>query len=284
MKIIRNPKILQREQLIFYSPEHSTGFVPTMGALHEGHLSLIRKARKENDRVVVSIFVNSLQFGPKEDIKNYPRTFSSDKKLCIQEGVDILFFPHENNFYKKNHSTYVEVTDLTEPLCGADRPGHFRGVTTVVLKLLEIVRPQKAYFGKKDYQQFRVIERMVHDLALPVVIRGMPLIREKDGLAMSSRNKYLSRQERKRALSVFRVLKKIRLKYKNGERKISRLKSSARQTLIKKIHPEKDRLEYAEILNPLTLQPARDTDKSILIALAVKIGKTRLIDNMELKL
>jgi len=255
------------------------GFVPTMGFFHEGHLSLMKRAREENDVVVVSIFVNPIQFGPQEDYERYPRDRERDVRLAQGVGVDILFIPKEEEMYPDGYSTYVEVVDLTEGLCGKSRPGHFKGVTTVVLKLFEIVRPHRAYFGKKDYQQFRVIERMTNDLNLPIEIVALPTVREKDGLAMSSRNVYLSDEERKSALSLYRSLMLAKELIDKGERSPTQIKKKMMEFILS--HPHVKKIDYIEIVDKYTLKPVKKVTENALIALAVWVGEARLIDNME---
>lgn len=258
MKLISNISSLQK----FIIAEKRKGkiitFVPTMGALHQGHLSLIKKARKEGDILVVSIFVNPTQFGPKEDYEKYPRPFYRDKKLAEKNGVDILFCPKAGEMYPESYSSYVIEESLSKVMCGRRRPGHFRGVTTVVLKLFNIVQPDIAFFGQKDYQQALIVKRMVKDLNLPIKIKVLPIIREKDGLALSSRNQYLSKGQRKEALSLYKMLKK-------GER----------------IKDKDVKIEYFVIVDKDTLSPLGKIKKGkTLIAVAAKIGKTRLIDNV----
>jgi len=256
----------------------SIGFVPTMGYLHEGHLSLVRKAKEENDAVVVSIFVNPTQFAPGEDFERYPRDLERDKKLLVEEGVDILFLPTVEEMYPRGFSTYVEVTGLlTNTLCGAKRPGHFRGVTTVVSKLFNIVMPDRAYFGKKDYQQLKVIERMVKDLNFPIEIVGCPIIREGDGLAMSSRNVYLSPEERKAATVLYRSLLFAKKYFDSGRKDANLLKRKLEELI--NSEPLVKKIDYVEIVDGETLEPVKQLYPGVLIALAVFIGKARLIDN-----
>ncbi len=257
----------------------SIGFVPTMGALHEGHLSLVREARKHHDRVVVSIFVNPLQFGPKEDYSRYPRTFEQDKVLLEREGVDVLFYPSVEELYPEGFETYVIVEKLPEHLCGLSRPGHFRGVTTVVAKLFHIVMPHEAYFGKKDYQQYRIIERMVRDLNMPVRITPMPIVREADGLAMSSRNRYLSPAEREKALVLFRTLQLAEELIQKGEREVLVLTDKLKAFIMREV-PEA-RIDYVSFVDAFTLEDVSHLRGHVLLALAVFIGSTRLIDNRE---
>ncbi len=248
-------------------------FVPTMGYLHEGHLSLMRKGRELGDILVVSIFVNPIQFGPKEDYAVYPRDLERDLRLMEEIPVDVVFYPDVSEMYPEGFQTFVEVEKLSKPLCGKSRPGHFRGVTTVVTKLLNIVKPHVAIFGEKDYQQLKVIERMVKDLNIDVEIVGMPIVREKDGLAMSSRNTYLSEEERKRATSIYRALKKAKEAFISGEKNPRVLEDLVRKTI-------QGDVEYAEVVDPETLEKIEDKiQEKALIAVAVRIGKTRLIDN-----
>ncbi|MBU4343730.1 MAG: pantoate--beta-alanine ligase [Candidatus Omnitrophica bacterium] len=252
------------------------GFVPTMGCLHDGHLSLIRKARRDADCVVVSIFVNPAQFGPNEDLKKYPRDIKRDLGLLRASGVDIVFAPGIKSLYPDKFSTYVDVGDLTSGLCGASRPGHFRGVATIVVKLFNIIKPGIAYFGQKDAQQAILIKKMVHDLNMDVKIKIMPIIREKDGLAMSSRNKYLSSQERKKALSLNRSLESAKDLYKKGERDSYKI--------IKKMQgmiPQNNgtKIDYIDVVDIEDLKSVKRISGKTLVALAVKVGKTRLIDN-----
>lgn len=256
----------------------SVGFVPTMGALHEGHASLIRRARKENKRVVVSIFVNPTQFGPKEDLSRYPRPFAADKRLCASLGVDAIFHPEPSGMYPDGFRTTVEVQGLSDLLCGAYRPGHFKGVATVVLKLFEVVRPERAYFGQKDFQQLQVIKRMVRDLDLPVQVVGCPTVREKDGLALSSRNQYLSPFERALA-------PKIRESFALAETLSRKGASPARIIAAVRKHilaiPGAT-IDYVSIVDPETLLDAPKLAGPLRLLAAVRVGKTRLIDNIAL--
>ncbi|MCS7166833.1 MAG: pantoate--beta-alanine ligase [Gemmatales bacterium] len=252
------------------------GFVPTMGALHEGHASLIRAARRETDFVVVSIFVNPTQFGPNEDYQRYPRTPEADWALCRREGVDLVFSPSVEEMYPPGFCTWVEVTRLQDVLCGRSRPGHFRGVATVVLKLLNIVQPDIAYFGQKDAQQARIIRQLVHDLNVPIEIRVCPIVREADGLALSSRNAYLSPQERQHATVLYRALQLAQELVNQGECDTSRI----RQRMVDLITATPGAtLDYAEIVDPETLQPVAQITGPALAALAVRLGSARLIDN-----
>ncbi len=258
----------------------SIGFVPTMGFLHEGHESLIKCSKKENDITVVSIFVNPKQFAPYEDLDKYPRDLERDLEICKNNDVDYVFYPSFEQMYPENFQTYVIVEELTQGLCGAFREGHFKGVTTVVTKLFNIVQPNKAYFGKKDYQQFKVIERMVEDLSMNLEIVGCPLIREKDGLALSSRNKYLTKEERESALSLSKALFLAKELFKNGEKNVKTLKQKMADLILS--YPKVSEIQYIEIINPETLKPKEKAEKGDVIALAVYVGNTRLIDNIQL--
>ncbi|WP_448378324.1 pantoate--beta-alanine ligase [Fervidobacterium sp.] len=254
----------------------SIGFVPTMGYLHKGHLSLVEAARKENDVVVVSIFVNPTQFGPNEDYNRYPRDLERDLRLLEPLGVDYVFNPSVEEMYPAMYSTYVEEVELSKYLCGASRPGHFRGVCTVVTKLFNIVKPTKAYFGQKDAQQFRVLRRMVRDLNMDVEMIEMPIVREEDGLAMSSRNVYLNPEERKEATRLYKSLLKAKELIESGERDVQKIKSEMLKILD---HPLL-RVDYVEIVDEETLRPVEKIERKAIVALAVFIGKARLIDNM----
>ena len=253
------------------------GFVPTMGALHAGHLALVEKARRESSPVVVSIFVNPKQFGPREDYQKYPRTLEADGRMLEAAGVDVLFVPSVEEMYPPGFRTEVGVEGLGERLEGRVRPGHFRGVTTVVLKLLEIVSPQLAYFGRKDAQQARIIRQMVADLALDCEVVVCPIVREADGLAMSSRNAYLSPSERRAATVLFRALDRARQAVAAGERDAGRLGSLMRAVLAEEPLAAPD---YVELVNADSLEPVARLDGACLALLAVRLGATRLIDNM----
>ena len=252
------------------------GFVPTMGALHDGHLSLIRSACKENDIVVVSIFVNPKQFGPKEDLKKYPRPLSKDLAFCRKEEVDFVFYPKPSDMYLDDFSTYVEVKGLSGLLCGKSRPGHFSGVATVVAKLLNIIQPNTLYLGAKDAQQVLIIKKMIADLNIPVKVKVVPTVRERDGLALSSRNLYLNKNERVDALVLSQAINLAKILIKNGARDSKRI-ISRMQELIKKKKSAK--IDYIEIVDSHNLKPLNKISGSYLIALAVWFGKTRLIDN-----
>lgn len=253
------------------------GFVPTMGALHAGHASLLQKARRENASVVASIFVNPAQFAPHEDLAKYPRPFEADVAACAAEGVDVLFHPSPAEMYAPGFQTYVEVTQLQQGLCGASRPTHFRGVATVVLKLFNLVQPHVAYFGQKDAQQARVLQQMVQDLAVPVELRLAPIVREPDGLAMSSRNQYLNPQERRQALALNQVLAGLRQRIEAGARDGDALAAEAGAAL--RASPGVQ-LDYVAVVDFETLAPLRLLRGKVLIAVAAWVGATRLIDNL----
>lgn len=259
----------------------TVGFVPTMGYLHEGHKSLVKKAYEENDKVVVSIFVNPIQFGPKEDLSTYPRDLERDKALCQSAGADIIFHPENEEMYHKDFSTFVDMNGLTDELCGKSRPTHFRGVCTVVTKLFNIVAPHRAYFGEKDAQQLAVIKRMVRDLNIDVEVVGCPIVREEDGLAKSSRNTYLSEEERIAATILNKALTVAKNKIANGERVASNIVNS----IIETISTEPlAKIDYVQVVDSLSIEPVKTLDKSVLVAIAVFIGKTRLIDNFTYEL
>jgi len=253
------------------------GFVPTMGALHTGHLSLIKQACKENDIVIVSIFVNPAQFGSGEDFRRYPRNLKVDALLCRNEGVDFIFYPDAADVYPKGYKTYVIVEQLSDVLCGKFRPGHFKGVATIVTKLFNIVQPDIAYFGQKDAQQAVIIQQMVKDLNMSLKIKVLPIIREPDGLAMSSRNAYLSEQERKDAAVLHQALRKAQDLIKRGTTNPSKIILAMRRIIRRK---ESARIQYIEIVDPDELKPVKKIKDRVLIALAVYVGKTRLIDNL----
>jgi pantoate--beta-alanine ligase len=259
-------------------------FVPTMGALHEGHVDLMRAARKiatDQGRVIVSIFVNPTQFGPKEDFSKYPRDLESDMERCQSGGVDAVFAPQPSDIYAPDASISVLENSLSKGLCGASRPGHFDGVCLVVLKLFNLVQPDAAVFGKKDYQQLAIIRRMVRDLNVPVVIHGAETVREVDGLAMSSRNRYLNEEERRQAPAIREGLLLARDHWKNGNRSAEELKALFAQHLAE--HAPLHRLDYIECVDRDTLAPLKEANANVLLATAVFFGSTRLIDNLELE-
>lgn len=325
MKILKNVCAMQKEALRLKRAARSIGFVPTMGYLHEGHAALLRSARRENDVVVLSVFVNPTQFGPKEDFKKYPRDFKRDAAIARGAGADIIFFPSVRDMYppddyftphpeshirkgmdewlsggiplhgKRNTEkkdalpasggravrpwsfTYVDVNEVTETLCGRSRPGHFRGVATVVAKLLNIVQCDRLYLGQKDFQQTVVLRRMIADLNMPVKVRVMPTVRESDGLAMSSRNLYLSPSERQDALVLIKSLKSAGAMIAKGERRAKRVIAMIKK-MITKVPSAK--IDYIAITDTVTLNGIKTIDRDALIALAVFVGRTRLIDNM----
>jgi len=255
--------------------------VPTMGALHEGHLSLVRAAKAQCEAVAVSIFVNPTQFGPTEDLSKYPRQFDRDCQLLEKEGVDILFAPSVDEIYPNGQVTWVLVEGLSEKLDGRSRPGHFRGVTTIVAKLLHIIEPDAAFFGQKDAAQLAVIRRMVEDLNFPVEIVACPIVRESDGLAMSSRNAYLNREERGRALVLRRSLQEVQHVFQAGEKIAAKLISAAKEVFAREPQVA---LDYFEIVDPDTLDPVELISQRTLVAVAAYVGSTRLIDNLVLNL
>lgn len=254
----------------------SVGFVPTMGYLHEGHGSLITKARENNDKVVVSIFVNPMQFGPTEDLDSYPRDLEKDSRFCESLGADLIFHPEPEEMYHEDFSSYVDMSVLTEELCGLSRPVHFRGVCTVVNKLFNIVQPDNAYFGEKDAQQLAIIKHMVQDLNMDVNVVGCPIVREEDGLAKSSRNTYLSAEERQAALILSKTIELGKKLVADGEKDadvlVAKMKANIETEPLAKI-------DYVKAVNGLTMQQQKEIKAPMLVAMAVYIGKTRLIDN-----
>lgn len=276
MKIVKTIQEVRNTVKEWKSQGLSVGFVPTMGYLHEGHESLINEAVKNNDRVVVSIFVNPIQFGPTEDLDKYPRDLERDSKLCERAGANLIFHPEKEEMYFEDFCSYVDINGLSKELCGKSRPIHFRGVCTVVTKLFNIVNPDRAYFGEKDAQQLAIIRRFVRDLNIDVEIIGCPIIREEDGLAKSSRNTYLSKEERQAALILSQSLNMAKDAINSGERD-----SKAVIDLISK-NIEKEplaKIDYVQVVDSLSIEPVDKIEKSVLVAIAVYIGKTRLIDN-----
>lgn len=266
-----------REQVKAWKKEGLTvGFVPTMGYLHEGHQSLIKRAVAENDRVVVSIFVNPMQFGPTEDLESYPRDLEKDSALVEATGANLIFHPEPEEMYTDGFCSFVDMSVLTEELCGLSRPIHFRGVCTVVSKLFHIVTPDRAYFGQKDAQQLAIIKRMVLDLNMDIEIVGCPIIREEDGLAKSSRNTYLSTEERKAALILSKTIKLGEKMVKNGETDAAKVVDAMKKNI--EMEPMA-KIDYVKIVDAMTMQQIPTIDRPILCAMAVYIGKTRLIDN-----
>jgi len=276
MRMIRTVKEMQGAAETFRRAGRKIGLVPTMGYLHEGHLALVKKARTLADIVVVSIFVNPIQFGPKEDFGLYPRDFDRDRRSLEREKADLIFAPEAAEMYPEGYSTYVEVRGLGDHLCGLSRQGHFIGVATVVAKLFNAVKPHFAVFGQKDYQQLKIIERMARDLNMGIEIIGHPTVREEEGLAMSSRNVYLSAEERDKALLVRASMKRAEALFMGGERNPRVLENEVRKVLASKEGVE---VEYASVCDPETFQVLEDVGKSALLAIAARVGKTRLIDN-----
>lgn len=277
MKIIQKIKKMQAYSTSARKKGLSIAVVPTMGCLHEGHLKLIDTARQHADTVIVTIFVNPTQFGPKEDFSKYPRPFRNDLILCKRHGADAIFAPQPGEMYAGDFSTWVEELTLSKNLCGKSRPGHFRGVTTVVAKLFNATLPDFAVFGRKDFQQAKIISRMVRDLNFPIKIVLENIVREKDGLAKSSRNTYLSTSERNGALSIRRSLKSAKSAIFNGESRIE----NVRKNIVSEIEASGGRIDYVELVDAETLEPVKNLSGKILIAVASFFGKTRLIDNIE---
>jgi len=276
MRIIKTIHEMQAAAETYRRQGKIIGFVPTMGYLHEGHLSLVRIARKRADVVVLSIYVNPTQFGPHEDLEKYPRDFERDENLAQGEGVDIIFYPSNEEMYPEGYLTYVQVEHITETLCGASRPGHFRGVATVCAKLFHAVRPHFAVFGQKDAQQVVVIQRMVKDLNFDLEIVVGPIVREEDGLAMSSRNVYLSPEERRDARALHRALRLAEEMVHKGEKNAELVRQGMQRLIESK---RRARIDYIQIVHPETLRPVKRIENRLLIVLAVFVGTTRLIDN-----
>jgi pantoate--beta-alanine ligase len=276
MEILQDTTAMQQRTLALRAAGKTISFVPTMGYLHAGHLSLLREGRVRGDVLVLSIFVNPTQFGPNEDLDSYPRDMENDLALARSAGVDLVWAPLPKQVYPEGYATYVDVERLTDLLCGASRPGHFRGVTTVVCKLFNVVQPQVALFGQKDFQQLAVIRRMVADLNMPVEIAGMPIVREADGLAMSSRNVYLSTEQRRQALVLSQSITTAQRLARSGECDSSAILAVLRQ----KIEAESEaKIDYLQICHQFTLENQERVDVDSVLLLAVFIGKTRLIDN-----
>jgi pantoate--beta-alanine ligase len=276
VRIINSIQEMQQTALALKREGERIAFVPTMGFLHEGHASLLREGRRRGDVLVLSIFVNPIQFGPGEDLERYPRDLEGDCAIARASGVDIVFTPTAAEMYPAGFQTAIRVRDMALPLCGASRPGHFDGVATVVAKLFNICQPDLALFGKKDFQQLAVIRRMVLDLSLPVEVVGMPIVREADGLAMSSRNAYLSPAERRSALCLSRAIKLVRERYAAGENNAETLLTAARELIAAEPAAV---IDYLELRLSATLEPVTEASDATLMALAVRIGTTRLIDN-----
>jgi pantoate--beta-alanine ligase len=280
MQIIKSPRKMQKLSLGLKKQGKLIGFVPTMGYLHQGHLSLVKAARKHSDVVVASIFVNPTQFGPKEDFKTYPRNFKKDQALLQKEGCDIIFYPQVKDIFPPNFLTYVDVEKITKKLEGASRPGHFKGVTTIVAKLFNLVLPDIAVFGQKDAQQAVVIKKMVKDLNYPVKIMVAPTIRGKNGLAMSSRNSYLTKEEREKAKILYGSLELAKNLIKKGERNSSAIIDKMKKSIALE---KAAKLDYINISEANTLAPLKEIEGEVLISLAARFGKTRLIDNLKIR-
>jgi pantoate--beta-alanine ligase len=281
MEIIRVPRIMQDTARGHILRGKTVGYVPTMGALHEGHLSLVRRARSENDVTAVSIFVNPVQFGPGEDFEKYPRDIEGDTGKLLKEEVDVLFMPDRSVMYSKGFLTHVEVEDISGRLCGKFRPGHFRGVATIVAKLLHIVKPSKAYFGQKDFQQTVIISRMVKDLDMDVDVIVCPTIREKDGLAMSSRNAYLDQGQREASGVIYESLREASELIISGIINVGEIEKILKDKILQE--QAVSAIDYAGIFDPDTLEEVLEIRGDVLLAAAVKIGDTRLIDNILVK-
>jgi pantoate--beta-alanine ligase len=277
MQIISDPEQMQRLSREIRRSGKRLGFVPTMGALHAGHISLVKAARSQCDVVAASIFVNPLQFGPNEDFAKYPRTLERDRQLLEAEHVEFLFAPSKEAMYPADRKTIVEVNELSEKLDGRSRPGHFKGVTTVVAKLFNIVQPDRAFFGQKDAAQVAIIRRMVRDLNMEVEIVACPIIREPDGLAMSSRNAYLDPHQRKHALALSRALNRIRYLCDRGEKSAAVLIEKGKEVVSEEPGAK---LDYLEIVDNNTLDPVESVSDGALVAIAAWVGTTRLIDNL----
>ncbi|MFT4114770.1 pantoate--beta-alanine ligase [Silvibacterium sp.] len=277
MQVVRTVAETRAALWALRAGQGTVGFVPTMGALHEGHLSLVRAAKAGCGVVVASIFVNPTQFGPNEDFAKYPRTFEADCALLEAEGVDVVFAPQVEEMYPEGAATFVEVEGISDRLDGVSRPGHFRGVATVVAKLFHIVQPDRAYFGQKDAAQVAVLRRMVRELHFPLELVACPTVREADGLAMSSRNRYLSAEERQQALVLKRALDAITEKYAAGERDAAALREAGLRVIAQE---PAAKLDYLKLVSPLTLEDVQHAEGETLVAIAAWVGATRLIDNV----
>jgi pantoate--beta-alanine ligase len=278
MEVIRIPKIMQDTSKNHLFKGRSVGFVPTMGALHEGHLSLVRRAKQDNNITVVSIFVNPIQFGPSEDYAKYPRDIAEDTEKLQKENVDILFLPEVAAMYPEEFLTHIEVEKISEKLCGSFRPGHFRGVATVVTKLFNIVKPTSAYFGQKDFQQTVVIKQMVKDLDMNIDIVICPTVRERDGLAMSSRNMYLDVKQREAATIIYKTLLEASALIKSGIINGKYIQKIMQEKILK--DPAVTNIDYIGVYDPVMLEEIYEIKKEVLLAAAIRMGDTRLIDNM----
>ncbi|OCG39788.1 pantoate--beta-alanine ligase [Gilliamella sp. Bif1-4] len=276
MKVVTTIEQVRQQVKAWRQAGCSVGLVPTMGYLHEGHQSLMAAAKKDNQKVIVTIFVNPIQFGPSEDLASYPQDLERDKIACEQMGVDLIFCPSASEMYDANFNSYVDVNDLTDALCGKRRPGHFKGVCTVVTKLFNITQPDRAYFGQKDAQQLAVIKRMVDDLNFNVDIIGCPIVREADGLAKSSRNSYLSDVERAAAVCLYLAIEFAKDQIKQGEKSVATITQAMHNVIAKQ---SLAKIDYIEFVDLTTLKAVDSLEQDSLCALAVYIGKTRLIDN-----
>lgn len=280
IKIIKTADEMRALSFQWKKEGHKVGFVPTMGFLHEGHLTLLERAKEKSGKVVLSIFVNPTQFGEGEDFDDYPRDLERDVELAATKGIDAVFFPPVDEMYPENYQTFVELEKLPDFLCGKSRDGHFRGVSTVVTKLFNIVCPDSAFFGEKDFQQLAIIRQMTKDLNFGIEIVGVGIVREKDGLAKSSRNTYLSAEERENSVLLFKSLNIADEMVKKGEKSASVIKETATQTILSY---KNAKIDYINICNPETLEDVDVIDGPVLMAMAVYMGKTRLIDNMIIK-
>ncbi len=284
MRIITNPQVFQKTMEALREKGKQIGFVPTMGALHHGHLELMRRSKQENDVTAVSIFVNPTQFGPKEDFRRYPRPAARDQKLLIQAEVDFLLMPSVAAMYPAGTALFVDLNSeqdgLTQRYCGQTRPGHFRGVLTVCAKLFNIARPHRVYMGAKDYQQTVVIDRLIRELHLGIKMVRVPTVRESDGLALSSRNIYLSPADRRRARALSQTLQELQGELQRGKRNLKALLQDARRKLAHSV----DKLDYLEAADPVTLEPLAKPQKHMVLLTACTVGKTRLIDNVIINL
>ncbi|MCR4662656.1 MAG: pantoate--beta-alanine ligase [Endomicrobiaceae bacterium] len=279
MKIIRKPEELQKAIEVLKKKGKTVGLVPTMGALHCGHISLMKKSVSQNDITVVSVYVNPIQFGPNEDYEKYPRPVEKDIKVCKDNKVDFLFLPTNQTLYNDNFSTYIYNNKLAKIMCGVTRPIHFQGVCTVVSKLFNIAMPTRAYFGLKDYQQYIIVKQMAKDLNFNIKVIGCPIVREKSGLAMSSRNTYLSEQDKQNACGIYKSLSSAKKQFSEGK-KLKDIKKNIEKNILS--IPE-SKIDYVELRNSENLNEVTDKDKSIVIAVAVKVGNVRLIDNIVCK-
>ncbi len=280
MEVIKKLNEMQTRVSSIKKRKETIGFVPTMGALHEGHISLMHNARDENDKLIVSIFVNPTQFDNGDDFKSYPRQLDKDIEIAESMNVDIVFAPYAEELFKEGFCTYVLQTKLTEPLCGKFRPGHFKGVTTIMTKLFNIIKPDRAYLGQKDYQQNIVIKRLVHDLNMTIDIKVLPTVRDKDGLACSSRNRHLNPQERSNALCIYNSLLKAKSMYSSSVKDANKIIEEM-TSIIKS--EEYTRIDYVSIVNPNTLEDVSCINGKAVATVAVRVGDTRLIDNIILE-